>query len=370
MHTVDGARAWLAEHWRDPVAWTEVTQAVKTVAASVVAWVVAVKVCSLPMAFLAPWSALLVVHATVYRTFSEGVRQAGATVVGVFLAWAAGSLIGVTPGALALTLLLAMLVGALPRSGLDGTAVASAAILVLTVGVATDGGLLGYRFLDIGIGIGVGLLVNILVWPPLRDISAAQAIDAVARSVGLLLCDIAGALRGGRGEGDVDEWIDRTRSIDADIDRAWSLLRQARESGRLNPRRGAAVVRGVGEFGEVLHRVEQVVAETRSMARTLGYTVTESHEWDPVFLDRWVSLLEETGAAVRESDTERVASLRRRLMELAADLSTDRLPTLRWTEYGGLVLTLRNMLCALEGVAASGRATSRTGRGRRVPVRG
>jgi uncharacterized membrane protein YccC len=347
-----------------------VTQAVKTVVACVVAWVVAVKVFSLPMAFLAPWSALLVVHATVYRTVSDGIRQVGATVVGVFLAWLAGTFIGLAPGALALTLLLAILVGYLPRSGLDGTAVASAAILVLTVGLATHGDMLGYRFLDVGIGIGVGLLVNAVVWPPLRDISAARAIDGVAGAVGLLLRDIAGALRNERREEDVTSWIRRTREIDADIDRAWALLRQARESGRLNPRRGAAAVRAAGEFGEVLQRDEQAVAEIRSMTRTLGYSVTRARDWEPAFRERWVALLDETGAAVRDSDTARVALLGERRADLAEELSSERLPALHWTEYGGLVVALRNVQCALKGVAASGHVSERTGRGRRVPVRG
>ena len=60
---------------RDPVWWTEVLQLVKTAVAAVLAWVLASQVFALPQAFLAPWAALLVVHATVYRTFSRGLRQ-------------------------------------------------------------------------------------------------------------------------------------------------------------------------------------------------------------------------------------------------------------------------------------------------------
>ena len=55
---------------RDPVFWHGVTQLVKTVVAAVVAWVIAASTLDLPQPFLAPWAALLVVHATVYRTFS------------------------------------------------------------------------------------------------------------------------------------------------------------------------------------------------------------------------------------------------------------------------------------------------------------
>ena len=45
------------------------------------------------------------------------------------------------------------------------------------------------------------------------------------------------------------------------MDDAWALLRQARESGRLNPRRAAQSVRTTAEiFEQVLRDNEQAVA--------------------------------------------------------------------------------------------------------------
>ena len=84
-------------YWRrahDPVFWNDITQLLKTVLAAVLAWVLATEAFSLPQSFLAPWAALLVVHATVYRTFSHGLRQVTAAVVGVVLAWAVGNGLG------------------------------------------------------------------------------------------------------------------------------------------------------------------------------------------------------------------------------------------------------------------------------------
>src|SRR5687767_13861435 len=99
--SVTDLRARVREHGRDPVFWTDVIQIVKTVVAAVIAWVIATDLLGLPQSFLAPWSALLVVHATVYRTFSQGARQLGAVVLGVFLAWAVGNLLGLDPAAVA-----------------------------------------------------------------------------------------------------------------------------------------------------------------------------------------------------------------------------------------------------------------------------
>ena len=80
--------AHLRERLHDPMSWTEWLQLVKTVVAAVIAWLLAERVFDLPQSFLAPWAALLVVHATVYRTFSRGLRQVTGAVLGVLLAWA------------------------------------------------------------------------------------------------------------------------------------------------------------------------------------------------------------------------------------------------------------------------------------------
>ena len=71
--------------------------------------------------------------------------------------------------------------------------------------------------------------------------------------------------RGGRA------WVERTRELDQDISDAWAVFRQARESGRLNLRRAAAArVDASHQLVPLLARLEQAVADTRSMAGTIG----------------------------------------------------------------------------------------------------
>lgn len=65
------------------------------------AWLLAAEVFSLPQPFLAPWAALLVVHATVYRTMSRGVQQVLATVVAILLASVVGHLVPARAGSTA-----------------------------------------------------------------------------------------------------------------------------------------------------------------------------------------------------------------------------------------------------------------------------
>ena len=58
---------------RDPVMWTGASQLLKTALATVIAWVLAAQVFGLEQPYLAPWAALLTVHATVFGTLRRGV---------------------------------------------------------------------------------------------------------------------------------------------------------------------------------------------------------------------------------------------------------------------------------------------------------
>ena len=172
----------------------------------------------------------------------------------------------------------------------------------------------------------VGLAVNMVVWPPLRDYSAARAIDAVDDDVG------GAAARHGRralrepctAGRTWPSWVDRTRDLDHDIDHAWALLRQARESSRLNPRRAARRVKKTDVFEAILRDNEQAVAEARSMARTLGHSIEDVIEWEPEFrgpLDRRCSRRPATRSACRTPRGS--AQVRHDLTTLAEDLSTE-----------------------------------------------
>jgi len=344
-------RAWLGRSLRNPVLWTDLLQLAKTVAAAVGSWVLAARVFDLPQAFLAPWSALLVVHATVYRTFSRGLQQVTGAVLGVLLAWAVGNLVGLDVVAVAVLLVIGLVVGLAPWFRDESTAVAATGLIVLTTGFSTQDRVLLDRLFDTSIGIVVGLVVNLAVWPPLRDYAAARAIDVIDDGVGELLRDMAEALLVPCGDEQVTRWVDGTRDIDEEIERAWALLRQAKESGRLNPRRAAVGVRKTDVFEQVLRDNEQAVAEMRSMARTLGHSIDAVHEWEPEFRQRWLMLLREAGEAIGVPDSARITQVRDDLNRLADDLSTSGLAGLHWPEYGALLLNLRNVVTSMDRVA-------------------
>ena len=341
-------RERLERRLRDPIWWNDVLQLAKTVLAAVTAWVIAANVLDLPQPFLAPWAALLVVHATVYRTFSKGTQQVAATVVAVLLATAVGEALGLTTGAIALLLVVALVLGAVPWLGAEATTIATTALVVLTTGFDNDV-LLVSRLLDTAIGVVVGLLVNVLVWPPLRRRTAAEALERVDDGIGELLVDIADGLGEGCQDADVTSWTDRTRDLEGDLDHAWALVRQAQESARMNPRRSARRMKDPKHWHELLRRMEQAVAETRSLARTLGGQQAHRETWGEAFAVPWIGMLGDAGRAAG-GDPDALLDVRRRLEAFSEELrATERSP--EWPIYGALIINLRNIVDAMDKVA-------------------
>ena len=346
-----GVARRLDDRLRDPLLWTEVVQLVKTVAAAVIAWLLAVEVFSLP-SFLAPWAALLTVHATVYRTLTRGVQQAAAAVVGVLLAFAATPILGVGWASLALVLVVALALGAVGPMRAESTTAAATALVVLLAGYSDDGSMLLARLADTFIGIAVGLAVNLAVWPPLRDRRAARRTDDLDDRLGALLADIASGLRSDDAP-EPEAWVEHTRELDHGIDDAWADVRRARESGRLNLRGHAARrIQDTQDLGDVLVALEQAVADTRSMARTIGRAGAVA-EWEPRFRDAWVAILGRTADAVRDANADDVRQVCEDLESVAwrlTDANGDHAPR---PVQGALVVNLRNILEAMAPVAAA-----------------
>jgi len=341
------------ERFRDPVFWSGVTQLVKTVVAGVLAWVIVSEVLDLPQSFLAPWSALLVVHATVYSTFAQGARQVGAAVVGVVLAWAVGNTLGVDAAAVAVVLAVGLALGSVAWFRGEATTVAATALIVLTTGFSEHDVALLQRLADTGIGIAVGLLVNVAVWPPLRRRTAIAAMDALDDRLGELLVDIADGLSDGHADEDVEEWLARTRAVETDVDQATALVRQAVESARLNPRRSAGELRDPRPWLSLLEQVEQAVADTRSMVRTIARRPDVGSVWRPSFREGYVGVLRAAGRAIAGSDPATIQRCREELDELVGRIEQEESSPL-WPVYGGLLVNLRNVLDAMGEVAVAG----------------
>ena len=351
--TLERWSAWTSDRLRDPLFYAGLTQTVKAATAAVVAWLLAVHLVGDSQAFLAPWSAVLTVHATVYRSLSGGLRQVGATVLGVLVAFVFGDLLGFSAVTLGLAVMVSLLIGRHPRLGNEGVIVATTALVVLTTGTGNDSGSLEQRLLDTAIGIVVGVSINLLVWPPLQDRFAARRVSSIDTTLGNLLSRMATEVRAGHTVEQATAWIEEVDAIDLHIDEAWALVRQAGESARFNFR-GRRALAGRGKsLSDVLRRLEQAVAETRSMAGSLERHAHGSATWSPAFATAWINILWDVGQAITWADAEALRSLVWRIDDLSADLIGPDADDAQWPLYGALLVNLRNITDSLDSVAAA-----------------
>lgn len=348
-------RSWLIDvstQLRKPVVQADLLQVLKTVVAAVVAWAVSVHLGS-QQPFLAPWAALLTVHATVYRTLSRGAQAVAATGVGVVLAFLVATGLGLGAAALGVALLVGLLLARLGVLRAEGVTIATTALFVLTAGYAQHDVALVARVAETALGVAVGLAVNILVLPPLNNRSAAQHIDDLNRRLGRLLHDMAAELRDEWNEERSGEWIERTRQIDRELDHAWEVVRHARESTWWNPRyRFSRRVDDPARYQDVLSRLEDGIAQARSMARTIHESTASTNEWDPRFREPWLDLLSETGQRVADPHAD-VHPLHERADDLTQELSGQDLPGLLWPVYGALISNLINVIDVVDDVASA-----------------
>jgi uncharacterized membrane protein YccC len=354
----------------DPARVADVLQTVKTALAGTLAWVVATDVLHLEQAFLAPWAAVLVVHSTIHRTLSRGAQQVSATFLGVFLAWLAGQLFGLGAVAMGALLLTAFGIGRVRWWRDEAMTIGTTGIVVLATNAIAETNVLASRLLDTSVGVVVGLAVNLVVWPPLRDRAAWSRLDQLPLDLCEVLDELASGLVPELSPEEAEQWVVRLRAVDVRVDEAWGLVRQARESSRLNPRRSRPA--GLESMDDVLHLLEQAVADVLSMVRTIVTSAEDDTDWDPRFRREWARLVTETSEAVRGYDAATLRELPQQMSDLVAQLSDEALVRSAWQEYGGLLVNLRNVVRALAEVTewsiGSGPSTRRQAR-YRVPVR-
>lgn len=243
-------------------------QSMKSALAALVAWALASWAFSNGSSLMAPWVAVVLVQATVYRSWSEGARQAAAIALGTALATGTALIVGHPVVALVLVLPITLLLGNAHRFGSQGVYVATSAIFALVGGPITLA-VSAERVASALIGAVVGIGVNSLVRPPryLRD--ARAALLGTAEETAEVLAGLAEVVE--TDEGDAREWQWRADRLPQRVDAVRSALEWDRESLRLNMRRrheSGALPTDYTTEG-VVHTLHEVVDHTRGLAHAV-----------------------------------------------------------------------------------------------------
>ncbi|MFF1476864.1 aromatic acid exporter family protein [Streptomyces sp. NPDC058301] len=275
----------LARRRREPA----VAQTLRSTAAAVISYVVALQLSSEPAPLTAPLTALLVVQVTLYTTLITGVRRVNSVVAGVLLAIGFSALVGLTWWSLGLIILAALVVGRFVKAGEFVPEVAISAMLVL--GVTRVSATAWDRVLETLIGAGVGMLFNVLFVPPVWVESAGEAIVELAARMRRLLLDLAEEVGGHTPVARAAARLHEARRLDHDIVQVDASLRQAEDSLRFNPRvKEGLLSRVVLRTGLDALEISAVVLRVVCRSVTdLAKERTQEHLFEP-----------ETGIALRD----------------------------------------------------------------------
>jgi len=236
----------------------------KTTLAAVLSFVVADRLGTSATPVLAPLTALLVVQLTMYETVRHGWERILSVLAGVLVAIGLASVVGLTWWSLGAVVALSLVVGRALRLGPHLLEVPISAMLVLAVTNAEDVAV--ERVYETLIGTAVGVLVNLVIAPPLYMQPAGDALAELADRTAGVLRGLAGQLREGWSRSAADRWLEEARALGTEVARADETLARAEQSARLNPR-GRVVRRVQPQLRTALTGLEHVHVSLRGLAR-------------------------------------------------------------------------------------------------------
>lgn len=277
---------------------------VKAAAAAVIAWQFAAQVLRSPVPFYAPMAALLVVDRTMVRSLSASAQRIAAVVLGLGVAWAVATVVGVTWWTMFGVVLVALVIGRWSRLGDHGIQVPTMVLISLITAKGTNEEFTYLTIVETIAGGVIGVATNAIVLAPLHLTRPRERVAALARQVHELLEEMARGLP--------DEW-------DHDVARGWyrrgtEMADQApyviddihtgRESTRFNPRENLrpADVDWEG-YEHTVTALRRTLWQVTGIARTLvdaGDAEQQQPTPSSTFLARYADALSSMAVAVEQ----------------------------------------------------------------------
>ncbi|MET7937802.1 aromatic acid exporter family protein [Streptomyces sp. NPDC005322] len=250
----------------------------KSTLAATLAWFIANDLLQAQSPAFAPFSAVLIMHVTVYQSIAQSLRYVAAVITGVGVQAALGFLAGPSLVTFAVVAAIAMTIGQWKALGEQRSQVTTAAFFAYSTYSAATNNLegasqLGQIILLVLIGCSLGVLVNVLIMPPLRYRSAEYGIRTLAGALADLLHHLGPDLRESElTEERARQWRKLCEYAQSLVAQARSGLKTAEESVPFNPRRLLPRHRGRTSFEgyrTVLDALERAAYQLSSLIRSL-----------------------------------------------------------------------------------------------------
>ncbi|PPG49041.1 MULTISPECIES: aromatic acid exporter family protein [unclassified Rathayibacter] len=266
-----------------------VLQLVKTAAATVVTWLLAAVVFPGTLPVFGAIAALLVVAPSINQSFSKALERSVGVIIGVIVGSVIGTVLGGESIIVLLAIVAAIAVGwAVRLTPASAVQIPISAMLVLSVGAVTPNYALD-RILETLLGAAVGVVINVLIVPPVVLAPAERAIGDLTAQLAAALDDLGDALQAPVPRRRLDELLINARLLQTMQSKAEEAIATGEESLRLNPRRSAHRDRLLA-LDSVVPRLGRIVTRVRGMTRTVHDLYDDELVGEPTIADIAVQL--------------------------------------------------------------------------------
>ncbi|MGW7450025.1 FUSC family protein [Streptomyces sp. NPDC054787] len=247
----------------------------KSVIAAMVAWVIARYLLPPTVSTFAPFTALVALQATVYRSLRDCVQYLLAMAAGAALAGALAAIAGIHGWTFGLLTLLALWVGRIERFGQQGTQVVIIAFFAFSSGQGRID-YIGHLAASVTLGAACGLAAHLVLAPARHVRHRQQAVADLYAAMSRRLGTLAEVLDGEASDAEhLRHWRRDWRSLAADCDRIRSTIHAEMENNRLHPRPSRNVREpadtALPRARDAVTVAERAMDHLRSLTRTLGY---------------------------------------------------------------------------------------------------
>ncbi|MEV7728874.1 aromatic acid exporter family protein [Streptomyces sp. NPDC087917] len=246
----------------------------KTAAAAMGAWVLARHLLPPAVSTFAPFTALVALQATVYRSLRECAQYVLAMTVGAALAATLAAAAGIHAWTFGLLTLLALAVGRFRPLGQHGTQVAIVGFFAFSSGQGRIE-YIGQLVASVAIGAVCGLTAHLVLAPARHTRHRQEAVADLYTGVCRRVDGLADAIETGDPEaGNVRRLREDWRRLSADADSIRHAIDTETENSRLNPRRS---IEGADEAlpraRTTVDIAQRCLDHVRSISRSLDYAV-------------------------------------------------------------------------------------------------
>lgn len=209
----------------------------KTVVAAMAAWVMARYLLPPTVSTFAPFTALVALQATVYRSVRDCLQYALAMAAGAALAATLAAVAGVHAWTFGLLTLIALCLGRIRRFGQQGPQVAIVGFFAFSSGQGQID-YIGHLVASAGIGALCGLAAHLTLAPARHTGHRQQAVTDLYTTMAQRLNDLADTLEANDPDrSHLRQWRRDWHRLSAECERIRHTIEAEIENGRMNPRR-------------------------------------------------------------------------------------------------------------------------------------